>query len=173
MDCTSPGGAGRGFQGRRQPWVPWVSLARLCLQPLCLSQMRGRRCPPLGRINAALIQSHLTPHPRPSQFSVACVPWGGGAETSPQESPTRAPVEGGWAPGGCWGGPLPTELLGGCQWPGPGAVSPVDTSCFGTPQKNPEFGNLLRCVQEKQCLPLSFPTAGGQGGKRHPAPGQD
>lgn len=52
-------------------------------------------------------------------------------------------------------------------------MSPVDTSCSGTPQKNPPFGDFLCCVPEKQGLPLSVPTARSQGAHRHPCPGQD
>lgn len=52
-------------------------------------------------------------------------------------------------------------------------MSPVDTSCSGTPQKNPPFGDFLCCIPEKQGLPLSVPTARSQGAHGHPCPGQD
>lgn len=122
----------------------------------------------------ALAPSNLPPHPVPSLSPVQSYP-GVWKPHHLRKGPAglQGSVESGEAPGGRWGGPVSTKLPGGLPETTPPSrasrhlMSPAGMSCSGTLQKNPGFGNLLRCVQEKQCLPLSLPTAGGQGGDRH------
>lgn len=74
-----------------------------------------------------------------------------------------APTEGGPAPGSARDAHYPPSHLGATSGPVQALMSPADKSCFGPPQKNLPFGDLLCCVQEKQGPTRPVPMVRGQG----------